>query len=302
MLCQRVRDRPTELNHALAGAGALDAQAVRNHPGFARFRQQHMRDMTRELMACRAEMRLMLEARHQVIARLIVGLHCGSRKQRPETWATIARLQAVVADCGLASPRSVTEIVARLRSRGMVESSRSSEDGRARVLRPDSRLIDHDRQFLRALLGPLVHIYTDGRYRPIAMADPDFHARYRAVWSRRAASTVQPFRRNPPMRALYRRGAGMPLLFTILADQYAHGRCELSFGELGERLSVSRTQVREILETGRREGLFEFKRAGGGAVATPAMCEAFDQLLADCAVAYTDILADVLQRSAGPEA
>ncbi|QBX37427.1 hypothetical protein E4M02_01455 [Brevundimonas sp. S30B] len=270
----------------------MSTQAVRAHPGFADFRQRHLTDMIVELETCRAQTPLMIEAQHQVIGRLIVGLHCASRHDQPQTWATIARLQTVVARCGLASARSVSEIVARLRTRGLVDTPRSPTDGRVRLLRPSIILVDHDRRFLSALLGGLTEIFTDGRYDAIAAGEPLAHARYRAAWAARAEETVEPFRWNAPMRLLYRRGAGMPLLFTILRDQYAQGRCELGFGELGERLGVSRTQVRGILEAGRSEGLFEFSRIGGGPIATRRMCDAFDELLSACAVAYTAILED----------
>lgn len=250
--------------------------------------------MIQVLIESRPKTRLMFEGRHQVTARLIVGLDAASNTMDPASWATVNQLQDIVARCRLASPRLVTEVVARLKARRLIETTPSPVDRRARILKPSAFLIEHDRDFLAALIGHLGLIYPEAGYDLILTRDARSHAVFRGAWAHRAERTVKPFWNNQPMRMLYSRSAGMPILFVTLREQIVHGRCSLTFADIGSMLGVSRTAVRTIFEIGEAAGLFEISRRGGGVVALEPMWDAFDLMLSENVVAYNSVLDDLL--------
>src|SRR5450432_3686285 len=80
--------------------------------------------------------RLLVEAMRQVTFNLIVSLHLRHDPSDRTTWPTPRRLKDELGVFGLASPRRIDALVARLVQLVYVESRPAEQDGRMRILNP----------------------------------------------------------------------------------------------------------------------------------------------------------------------
>jgi hypothetical protein len=92
--------------------------------------------------------RLLSEAVRQVTFNMIVSLHLRYNETDRSTWPTPQRLKDEISRFGLASPRRIDALVARLVHFGYVESHPSEEDGRVRILTPTAKMMALDREWL----------------------------------------------------------------------------------------------------------------------------------------------------------
>lgn len=68
--------------------------------------------------------RLIVDAACVLTVDLLVGFFAAHDRGDPTTWATVGRLQKLVAELGLASRRRMDDLIARFRQTGYVEKWR----------------------------------------------------------------------------------------------------------------------------------------------------------------------------------
>jgi hypothetical protein len=99
--------------------------------------------------------RLLLEAGRTVIFTVIMCLNACHEEADRTTWPTMGLLKRQMKQFGLASPRRIEDLVARLIHSGFLQSIPSKRDGRVRLLAPTAKMFAADRDWLAAHYLPL---------------------------------------------------------------------------------------------------------------------------------------------------
>jgi DNA-binding MarR family transcriptional regulator len=199
---------------------------------------------------------------------------------------------------GLASPRRIADLVARLLKTGHLEQRLSPQDRRIRILIPTSKMISQDQDWLVSHYVPLQVLFPDPGYAPIMRRDRAFHLQHR-----RAAGSLLPLgarimKRNSLVLHFMQREAGMMVLIKLmhLSGSRADVTCEISYSDMGTRFGVSRTQVRKVVQEAEESGLVLLLRRGAQFVRLrPKLVEAFDRLIADSMAAH-DLVYNLARR------
>jgi DNA-binding MarR family transcriptional regulator len=262
------------------------SEEILAHPRFAAARAAFIEAVLAFHEGDRFSSRLMVETMRQVTFNLIVILHLRHDITDRSTWPTPQRLKAEIKPYGLASPRRIDALVARLVQLGYVDSRPSGLDGRVRLLTPTPKMMALDREWLVYNYVPLHAMFPDGYAEPIAR-DPAFQRAQRLVALEFAPKSTKIMASNPAVMRFMHRDAGILVLIKLIqmsAGDVAQG---LSYTDIGARFGISRTHVRGLLEdaaqhgdvslTGRGERLVELK---------PSILQAFDRFLADAMSAH----------------
>ena len=247
--------------------------------------------------------RLLLEAGRNVLFIVLMCLHARSDEDDRDTWPTLGLVKASMAAFGLASPRRVADLVARLLKTGYLAQRLSPQDRRVRILTPTSRMIAQDQDWLVAHYVPLQVLFADPGYAPIMRRDRAFHLQYRAVAASLLPLAARIMKRNPLILRFMQREAGMMVLIKLLhlAGSRAHVTCEISYSDIGARFGVSRTQVRKVVQEAEESGLLQLSRRGAQFVRLkPKLLEAFDDFIADTMAGH-DLVYNLAQRAGGED-
>jgi len=244
--------------------------------------------------------RLLLEAGRNVVFTVLMCLHARSDAADPATWPTLRLLKQEMAGFGLASPRRIADLTARLIKTGYLEQVAVPRDRRIRILQPTDRMIAQDQDWLVSHYVPLQLLYPDPGYAPIMQRDRAFQQRQRLVAASLFPFAAQLLARNPVMVQFMVREAGIMIIIKLLrlAGPGAESTTPISYSDIGARFGVSRTQVRKLLEEAERQGLVRLTRGRDQAVQlTPALVEAFDRFIADTMAGH-DLVYALAQRAA----
>lgn len=233
--------------------------------------------------------RLMVETMRQVTFTLLVILHLRHDESDRSTWPTPQRLKAVIAPYGLASPRRIDALVARLVHLGFLDSRPSEQDGRVRILTPTPKMMALDREWLVYNYVPLNVMFPGDYAEPIAR-DAPFQSAQRLVALEFAAHGAKVIASNPPVMRFMHRDAGILVLIKLMQmaaegsakDGAKDGAKGLSYSAIGVRFGISRTHVRALLEDAAEHGDVSLSGRGGRLVELrPSILQAFDRFLAD---------------------
>ncbi|MCC8953073.1 helix-turn-helix domain-containing protein [Bradyrhizobium sp. Pear77] len=225
--------------------------------------------------------RLMVETMRQVTFNLIVSRHLRHDVTDRSTWPTPQRLKAEIKPFGLASPRRIDALVARLVQLGYVDSRPSDLDGRVRLLTPTPKMMALDREWLVYNYVPLHVMFPDGYAEPMAR-DPAFQRAQRLVALDFSAKGAEILAGNPPVMRFMHRDAGMLVLIKLVQMSAAGGADGVSYTDIGARFGVSRTHVRSLLEDAAQHGDVSLSGRSGRLVELkPPILQAFDRFLAD---------------------
>ncbi len=201
------------------------------------------------------------------------------------TWPTLSLVQDAMAQYGVSSPRRIHSLVSQFIDIGYIEVRSSPRDRRVRILVPTAKLLEHDQGWLVAQYRPLQVLFPEPGYARIIDRDPSFQMTQRLVSSNFISLGAQVMANNPVVVQFMSRESGITILIKLmqlLGREEAGTREEIFYSELGNRLGVSRTHVRNILEEAERGGLLRLTREGGRFVeVTPALVQAFDRFVAD---------------------
>jgi DNA-binding MarR family transcriptional regulator len=229
--------------------------------------------------------RLQLEASRQITFNMIVSLYFRYDEADRATWPTMRALKEQMAVFGLASPRRIEDLVARLVHFGYLEARPSQRDGRVRILTPTAKMISLDQDWLIAHHRPLQVMFPDPGYPQVIGRDLVFQRAQRLVALGFSARGSQILAGNPAIMLFMNRDAGMTILIKLVQmHDVAGGNAieKLSYADIGARFGVSRTHVRTILQDAERAGLVALSGQGGRMVELkPALLQAFDRFLAD---------------------
>jgi DNA-binding MarR family transcriptional regulator len=230
--------------------------------------------------------RLMVETMRQVTFNLIVILYLRHVVTDRSTWPTPQRLKAEIKPYGLASPRRIDALVARLVQLGYVDSRSSELDGRVRLLRPTPKMMALDREWLLYNYVPLRAMFPDSYSEPIAR-DPAFQRAQRLVALDLAPKSTQIMANNPAVMRFMHRDAGILVLIKLIQMSTGYVAKGLSYTDIGARFGISRTHVRGLLDAAAEHGEVSLSGRGERLVELkPSLLQAFDRFLADAMSAH----------------
>jgi hypothetical protein len=226
--------------------------------------------------------RLLVEAMRQVTFNLIVSLHLRHDVADRSTWATPQRLKDEIRMFGMASPRRVDALVARLIQLGYVDSRPSELDGRVRILTPTTRMMSLDRDWLVYHYTPLHVMFPDPGYGEPMAQDAAFQRAQRLVALDFSGKGAEIMANNPAVMRFMGRDSGVLVLIKLIQVSAAGSAKDVSYSDIGARFGVSRTHVRALLEDAAEHGDVSLSGRGGRLVELkPALLQAFDRFLAD---------------------
>jgi DNA-binding MarR family transcriptional regulator len=252
--------------------------------------------------------RLLVEAMRQITFNLIVSLHLRHDVTDRSTWATPQRLKDEIRAFGMASPRRVDALVARLVQLGYVDIRPSDHDGRVRILIPTAKMMSLDREWLVYHNTPLHVMFPDPGYGEPMARDAAFQRAQGLVALDFSGKGAEIIANNPSVMRFMGRDSGVLVLIKLVQMSVAGTANGLSYSDIGARFGVSRTHVRALLEDAAEHGDVNLSGRGGRLVElTPSLLRAFDRFLAD-AMSGHDMLYKLArermakaQRSALPE-
>jgi len=261
-------------------------EAILAHPRFAPARAAFVDAVLAFHEGDQFTSRLMVETMRQVTFSLIVILHLRHDVTDRSTWPTPQRLKAEIKQYGLASPRRIDALVARLVQLGYIDSRPSELDGRVRLLTPTPKMMALDREWLVYNYVPLHAMFPDDYAEPIAR-DPAFQRAQRLAAVDFSAHGAQVIASNPPVMRFMHRDAGMLVLIKLIQISAGDVTKGLSYTDIGARFGISRTHVRGILEDAAQHGDVSLTGRGGRLVELkPSILQAFDRFLADAMSAH----------------
>lgn len=248
--------------------------------------------------------RLLVEAMRQVTFNLIVSLHLRHDVTDRSTWATPQRLKDEIRTFGLASPRRVDALVARLVQLGYVDIRLSEHDGRVRILTPTTRMMSLDRDWLVYHYTPLHVMFPDPGYGEPMTRDAAFQRAQRLVALDFSGKGAEIMANNPAVMRFMGRDSGVLVLIKLIQMQMSAGDSEkgLSYSDIGVRFGISRTHVRGLLEEAAQHGDLSLSGRGGRLVALrPSILQAFDRFLADAMSGHDMLYKLARERMAPPD-
>jgi DNA-binding MarR family transcriptional regulator len=226
--------------------------------------------------------RLLVEAIRQVTFNLIVSLHLRYRVTDRSTWPTPQRLKDEISRFGLASPRRIDALVARLVHFGYVESHPSEQDGRVRILTPTTKMMSLDREWLYYNHVPLHVMFPEPGYPEPIARDVAFQRVHRLVALEFSAKGAEIMAGNPAVMRFMNRDSGVLVLIKLIQMHAAgHGK-GVTYQDIGTRFGVSRTHVRLLLEDAAQHGDVNLSgRVRRLVELQPSLLQAFDRFLAE---------------------
>lgn len=259
------------------------AEAILRHPRFPQARATYV-DSVMTLYGEDAFLnKLLMEAVRIVIFSVAICLDAAYREEDRGTWPTVANLKKALAMFGLASPRRIEQVTARLVQTGFLESRVSPIDRRARLLVPTARMIDHDCQWLMAHYAPLAEMFGPDDFALPLSGDLRFQQVQRRVATDFFPQSAAVLLRNPDMMLFLARDAGVFVLVSLVQDSLERGTTEvpLSLSTLGTRFGVSRTHVRQLLGTASEQGLVTIDPSRRTIGLSPRLLASLDRFIAD---------------------
>jgi hypothetical protein len=284
-------------DQSFAGIAYHSPQEILAHPSFAIARAAFV-DAVLALYEGDAFLtRLLLEAARTVIFTVIMCLHARYDESEPATWPTMSVLKRHMTQFGLASPRRIEELVARLIHTGFLEPIPSKKDGRMRLLVPTARMFAADQDWLAAHYLPLQVMFPNPGYAPSLHRDVDFQLAQRVVAMGFLGHGAEIMAGNPAMMLFLGRDAGVMVLIKLVQMAgAANGPSEFSHEDIGARFGVSRTHIRLILKDAEQAGLVAISSRGGRFVELkPALWQAFDRFVAESMSGH-DLLFEIARR------
>ena len=267
------------------------------HPRFAAARAAFIEAVLAFHEGDQFSSRLMVETMRQMTFNKIIALHFGQDVTDRSSWPTPGRVKDELARFGLASPRRLDALLARLVQAGYVQSRPLEQDGRVRILTPTPRMLALDREWLVYNYVPL-HVMFPGGYSEPMARDPAFQRAQRVVGRGFAANAAAIIAGNPAVMRFMHRDAGMLVLIKLIQmpdDRNGNG---VSYTDLAARFGVSRTHVRLLLQDAEQHGDVSLTADRKRMVKLkPSLLAAFDRFLADSMSAHDSMYRLALERT-----
>lgn len=237
------------------------------HPRWPQARDSYMRVLVQSHSEDPAIRRVMQDVAGLVLFNLIIALY-EARSEARNTWPTITRIREAFSTFGLASARSVDEMLARMRHIGLIELLPAPADKRARLVRPTARMIAEDYAWHDNNMRSLALLRPDSRdYEAVFSHDPLHRQVHRAISNglHETAFDILDIENNP-LVAFIMRQDGAKIIFSYLQEALANGnpsRVSLSYTTASERIATSRTHIRNLLSALEEAGMLRLNGQGG---------------------------------------
>ena len=252
---------------SLPAVRSLSTTEIRSHPRWTLARDCYMQMALDSQRPDPAIRRVMQDIARIVLFNIIIGLH-EARGEARRTWPTVNRIREAFEPFGLASPRRFDEMIARMRSIGLIQLLPVPSDRRMRLVVPTARMIEED------------YIWQDFNMRALAVLRPDVRD-YDEVFSHNpvyrqaqrilsvellaVAQYILDTDANPLIGFIARQD-GSKIVFHYLLAALEGGdpsRVSLGYEAVSSRVSTSRTHVRNMVDALEAEGYLKRRGRGG---------------------------------------
>ncbi|MCX5516484.1 hypothetical protein C3941_18920 [Kaistia algarum] len=255
-----------DIERLAGGPPRLAYEDILSHPRLAEARAIHLDRFLALYDGDPFTVRLLIESGRFLVYHIAGMLDASADPTRRETWLTTKRLKQEMALFGLASDRHIDGLIARLCSTGFMEHRPADRDRRVRILKPTEKLRQHDSDWLAAHVAPLATLYPDHDYRPIMQHDRLFHAQYRRLSISFLPLGASLLLSLPDTMLFFNHAAGAVLQAALLRAAMAapgYPNATVPYADIGERLGVSRTHVRDLLAAAEAADLVRLHGRGG---------------------------------------
>jgi hypothetical protein len=272
-----------ELERLIGGRLRLTFDEIVSHPRLPTARRAYLDSFMQVYDGDPFMVRLLLQAGRFFVFHSAAVLEAAQDLSRRETWFTVALLKQQLALFGYASGRQVDHLVGRLREVGFLEQRPAPGDGRVRLLATTDKLRAHHTEWLAAHYVPLATIYPDHDYSLVMSRNRAFHilhCRTRRPFSPAAARLMMTL---PDTMLFFSHAAGPLIQAAVLKAAMDSGdpSAAVPYIDAADRFGVSRTHVRNLMNSAESAGLVEITGRGGRSVVIlPRFWASFDRGLA----------------------
>jgi DNA-binding MarR family transcriptional regulator len=253
----------------LAGRGLrLSFEEIVNHPRLPEARRAYLASFTDVYAGDPFLIRLLLQAGRFFVFHSAAVLEAAQDPSRRETWFTVAALKQQLAMFGYASARQVDHLLARLYEVGFIERSRAPADRRVRLLATTNKLRSHHMEWLAAHYVPLAGLYPDHDYSPVQSRNRAFHVLHCRACLPFTAVGARLMMTLPDTMLFFAHAAG-PLIQNALlkaAMDAGDPAAAVPYMEVADRFGVSRTHVRNLMNSAQSAGLVNIVGLGGRSI------------------------------------
>jgi DNA-binding MarR family transcriptional regulator len=212
--------------------------------------------------------RLLLEAGRFLVFLSAAVLEAAQDASRRETWFTVSALKRQLSMYGYASDRQVDHLVARLCEVGFLEQSRAPGDRRVRLLATTEKLRSHHTEWLAAHYVPLARLYPDHDYSPVLSRNQAFNITHCRVCLPFHPVSARLMMTLPDTMLFFTHAAGPLIQNEVLKAAMDAGDpgASISYVDVADRFGISRTHVRNMMNSAQEAGLVRITGRGGRSI------------------------------------
>jgi DNA-binding MarR family transcriptional regulator len=246
----------------------LSFEEIVSHPRLPEARRAHLAAFSDVYGGDPFLVRLLLQAGRFLVFHSAAVLEAAQDPSRRETWFTVAALKQQLAMFGYASSRQVDHLLARLCEVGFIERRRPPDDRRVWILATTDKLRSHHTEWLAAYSIPLAMLYPDHDYGPVLSRDRFYH-----ILLCRASLPFHPVAARlmttlPDTLLFFAHAAGPLIQNAVLKAAMDAGdpAAAIPYMDVADRFGVSRTHVRNLMNTAQSAGLVKIVGRGGRSI------------------------------------
>ncbi len=257
-----------ELERLVGGRLRLTFDEILNHPRLPEARRAYLERFVNLYEGDPFLVRLLLEAGRFLVFHTVAVLEAAQDPSRRETWFTVAALKQQLAMFSYASDRQVDHLVARLREVGFLEQCRAPGDGRVRLLAATHKLRTHHTEWLATHYIPLATLFPNHDYGPVLSRDRAFHILHCATCFPFTPVSARLMMTLPDTLLFFTHAAGPLIQNAVLKAAMDAGdpAAAIPYMEVADRFGVSRTHVRNLMNTAQSAGLVKIVGRGGRSI------------------------------------
>jgi hypothetical protein len=226
--------------------------------------------------------RVVIELRRFQMIVYTLHLHDTRDPEDPRTGLTHSRLQKLAVMHDLASPGGVTTFIGLMLLAGYLKRQRSRDDRRIGHDEPTETFVAIVEGWNKAILACIDAIEPEGRLVQCLAAHPRFGWDMRERGAQALLAGWKPLGPFPEAEHFISKQGGFMLLLRIVADTIRHGGrheivpISLDLATFGKRFGVSRSQLRQLLESAYAQGLLDAPPKNGMHIlASPTLIASF---------------------------
>lgn len=246
----------------------LSFEDIVNHPRLPAARRAYLESFCEVYEGDPFLVRLLLQAGRFFVFHTAAVLEAAQDPSRRETWFTVAALKQQLAVFGYASARQVDHLLARLYEVGFMEQSRAPGDKRVRLLATTDKLRSHHTEWLAAHYVPLARLYPDHDYSPVLSRNRVFHVLHCRACLPFTAVGARLMMTLPDTMLFFAHAAGPLIQNGLLKAAMDAGdpTAAVSYMDVADRYGVSRTHVRNLMNSAQSAGLVNIVGRGGRSI------------------------------------